>query len=231
MLVGVDEEPQQRGPPSRLVGLEDVELFGRGEVVSLELDVEVEGRVVDVWRRMLGGGRAVDRGHRQQAILEGALQDSRSRGATRSKSTAPTAFGPSARMHSSGRSHKCSASTGSLRQGPPSARKGVAEEAGGVLVGELGHVGGGQAGEALGQQGLGTTAASISNKPVALPVSLIIGPDVNRWSEVRILPCLSSASPMCVPPFVIQNLRDCYSLRNTRISLRKTAWAQSGEPI
>ena len=78
VLVGVDQETQQRGAPRGLVGLEDVELLGRGEVVGLELDVEIEGRVVDARRRMLGGGRAVDRGHRQKAILEGALQRSRS---------------------------------------------------------------------------------------------------------------------------------------------------------
>ena len=47
VLVGVDEEAQQRGAPRRLVGVEDVELLGRREVVGLELDVEVEGRVVD----------------------------------------------------------------------------------------------------------------------------------------------------------------------------------------
>ena len=51
VLVGVDEEPEQRGAPGRLVGLEDLELLGRREVVGLELDVEVEGRVVDAARR------------------------------------------------------------------------------------------------------------------------------------------------------------------------------------
>ena len=78
VLLGVDEEPQQRGAPGRPVGLEDRELLGRGEAVGLELDVEVEGRLVDARRRVVGRGRAVDRGHRQLAILEGILRCLRS---------------------------------------------------------------------------------------------------------------------------------------------------------
>ena len=77
VLVGVDEKAQQRRSPRQRVGVEDVELLGRGEVVGLELHVEIEGRVVDAPRLLLGGGRAVDRGHRQKAILEspcGALE-------------------------------------------------------------------------------------------------------------------------------------------------------------
>jgi len=78
VLVGVDEQPQERRPPRRLVGFEERDLLVGREVVGLELDVEVERRVVDARRRMLGRGRAVDRGHRQLAILEDALQRPRS---------------------------------------------------------------------------------------------------------------------------------------------------------
>ena len=47
VLVGVEEQAQERGAPRDLVGLEDVELFGRGFVLGLELHVEIEGRLVD----------------------------------------------------------------------------------------------------------------------------------------------------------------------------------------
>ena len=68
VLVGVDEQPEQRRAPRRAVGFEHRELLGRRDVVGFELHVEVEGRVVDARRRDLGRGRAVDRGHRQLAI-------------------------------------------------------------------------------------------------------------------------------------------------------------------
>jgi hypothetical protein len=61
VLVGVEEEAQQRGAPRDLVGLEDGDLFGRGFVVGLELRVEIEGRLVDAWRRSAGRDRRVDR--------------------------------------------------------------------------------------------------------------------------------------------------------------------------
>ena len=47
VLVGVDEQAQEGRSPRGPVGLEDGELLGRRDVVGLELDVEVEGRVVD----------------------------------------------------------------------------------------------------------------------------------------------------------------------------------------
>ena len=51
VLLGVDEQAQQRRAPGRAVGFEDRELVGRGHAIGLGLDVQVEGRVVDALRR------------------------------------------------------------------------------------------------------------------------------------------------------------------------------------
>ena len=112
VLVGVDEQAQEGGAPRRAVGFEDGDLLGRRDVVGLELDVEIEGRVVDARRRDLGRGRAVDRGHRQLAILEGTT-------------VCPRRFGAEYALAPAARLAEAAAPTSVLSRGPSQTHPGA----------------------------------------------------------------------------------------------------------